>query len=104
MYAISGKKSAMTFSCCPRHRCCREMTTDGFFSSASSTRGTGPRLAVRSNRMRARVHVPCGRQREEAGIRVELGAILGVFGGPDYRVTYPNSDESAYVVRSSVPP
>jgi 8-oxo-dGTP pyrophosphatase MutT (NUDIX family) len=35
---------------------------------------------------------------EEAGITVELGAILGVFGGPDYRVTYPNSDESAYVV------
>ena len=36
--------------------------------------------------------------REEAGIGVELGTILGVFGGPDYRVTYPNGDESAYVV------
>jgi 8-oxo-dGTP pyrophosphatase MutT (NUDIX family) len=35
---------------------------------------------------------------EEAGIRVELGAILGVLGGPDYRVTYSNGDESAYVV------
>jgi 8-oxo-dGTP pyrophosphatase MutT (NUDIX family) len=35
---------------------------------------------------------------EEAGINVKLGAILGVFGGPDYRVTYPNGDESAYVV------
>lgn len=35
---------------------------------------------------------------EEAGIKVELGDILGVFGGPDYRVTYPNGDESAYVV------
>jgi 8-oxo-dGTP pyrophosphatase MutT (NUDIX family) len=35
---------------------------------------------------------------EEAGITVELGAVLGVFGGPDYRVTYPNNDESAYVV------
>jgi 8-oxo-dGTP pyrophosphatase MutT (NUDIX family) len=35
---------------------------------------------------------------EEAGIRVDLGAILGVVGGPDYRVTYPNGDESAYVV------
>jgi len=35
---------------------------------------------------------------EEAGIAVELGTILGVFGGPDYRVTYPNGDESAYVV------
>jgi 8-oxo-dGTP pyrophosphatase MutT (NUDIX family) len=35
---------------------------------------------------------------EEAGISVELGEILGVFGGPDYRVTYPNGDESAYVV------
>ena len=35
---------------------------------------------------------------EEAGVVVELGAILGVLGGPDYRVTYPNGDESAYVV------
>jgi ADP-ribose pyrophosphatase YjhB (NUDIX family)/predicted kinase len=35
---------------------------------------------------------------EEAGVAVELGAILGVFGGPEYRVTYPNGDESAYVV------
>ena len=34
---------------------------------------------------------------EEAGVTVELGAILGVFGGPDYHVTYPNGDESAYV-------
>ena len=29
---------------------------------------------------------------------MELGAILGILGGPDYRVTYPNGDESAYVV------
>ncbi len=36
--------------------------------------------------------------REEAGVTVELGNILGVFGGPEYRVTYPNGDESAYVV------
>jgi 8-oxo-dGTP pyrophosphatase MutT (NUDIX family) len=36
--------------------------------------------------------------REEAGVGIELGAILGVLGGPDYRVTYPNDDESAYVV------
>jgi ADP-ribose pyrophosphatase YjhB (NUDIX family) len=35
---------------------------------------------------------------EEAGIHVELGNLLGVFGGPEYRVTYPNGDESAYVV------
>ncbi len=35
---------------------------------------------------------------EEAGITVELGNILGVLGGPEYRVTYPNGDESAYVV------
>jgi ADP-ribose pyrophosphatase YjhB (NUDIX family) len=35
---------------------------------------------------------------EEAGVGVALGAILGVLGGPDYRVTYPNGDESAYVV------
>lgn len=35
---------------------------------------------------------------EEAGVTVELGNILGVFGGREYRVTYPNGDESAYVV------
>ena len=35
---------------------------------------------------------------EEAGVTVELGDIVGVFGGPEYRVTYPNGDESAYVV------
>ncbi len=35
---------------------------------------------------------------EEAGVRIELGTILGVLGGPEYRVTYPNGDESAYVV------
>jgi len=35
---------------------------------------------------------------EEAGVTVELGSILGVFGGPEYRVRYPNGDESAYVV------
>jgi ADP-ribose pyrophosphatase YjhB (NUDIX family) len=35
---------------------------------------------------------------EEAGVTVELGNILGVFGGPEYRVIYPNGDGSAYVV------
>jgi ADP-ribose pyrophosphatase YjhB (NUDIX family) len=35
---------------------------------------------------------------EEAGVTVELGDILGVFGGPEYRVTYPNGDMAAYVV------
>ena len=35
---------------------------------------------------------------EEAGVSIALGGILGVLGGPDYRVTYPNGDESAYVV------
>jgi 8-oxo-dGTP pyrophosphatase MutT (NUDIX family) len=35
---------------------------------------------------------------EEAGVTVELGNILGVLGGPEYRVTYPNGDKAAYVV------
>lgn len=34
---------------------------------------------------------------EEAGIEVELGAILAVLGGPEYRVSYPNGDQAAYV-------
>lgn len=35
---------------------------------------------------------------EEAGVRVSLGPVLAVLGGPDYRVTYPNGDQTAYVV------
>ena len=35
---------------------------------------------------------------EEAGVEIGLGPVLGVFGGPEYRVTYPNGDETAYVV------
>ncbi len=35
---------------------------------------------------------------EEAGICVQLGSMLGVLGGAEYRVTYPNGDETAYVV------
>jgi 8-oxo-dGTP pyrophosphatase MutT (NUDIX family) len=35
---------------------------------------------------------------EEAGVTVQLGHVLGVLGGPDYRVTYPNGDQAAYVV------
>jgi 8-oxo-dGTP pyrophosphatase MutT (NUDIX family)/predicted kinase len=35
---------------------------------------------------------------EEAGVTIALGDILGVLGGPEYRTTYPNGDETAYVV------
>jgi 8-oxo-dGTP pyrophosphatase MutT (NUDIX family) len=35
---------------------------------------------------------------EEAGVSVRLGPLLGVLGGPEYRVTYPNGDRTAYVV------
>jgi 8-oxo-dGTP pyrophosphatase MutT (NUDIX family) len=40
----------------------------------------------------------CREAEEEAGVTVRLGATLGVLGGPDYRVTYPNGDETSYVV------
>lgn len=47
---------------------------------------------------------------EEAGVEVELGALMGVFGGPEYRLTYPNGDQAAYIstvfearVRSGMP-
>ena len=36
--------------------------------------------------------------REEASVEVELGAVLGVFGGPEYRITYANGDEAGWVV------
>lgn len=35
--------------------------------------------------------------KEEAGIDVALGAVIAVQGGPDFRVTYANGDEAAYV-------
>ncbi len=34
---------------------------------------------------------------EEAGVRIALGSLLGVFGGPEFRITYPNGDQTSYV-------
>ena len=34
---------------------------------------------------------------EEAGVTVELRGILAVAGGEDFRLTYPNGDQMAYV-------
>jgi 8-oxo-dGTP pyrophosphatase MutT (NUDIX family) len=34
---------------------------------------------------------------EEAGVRVRLDGILDVLGGPEFRIHYPNGDETAYV-------
>jgi ADP-ribose pyrophosphatase YjhB (NUDIX family) len=34
---------------------------------------------------------------EEAGVTLELGPILGVLGGPEFRLTYPNGDQTSYV-------
>lgn len=36
--------------------------------------------------------------REETGCDVELGGIIGAFGGPKFRVKYKNGDEVAYVM------
>jgi ADP-ribose pyrophosphatase YjhB (NUDIX family) len=35
--------------------------------------------------------------REEIGVEVRLGRLLDVLGGPDYEVSYPNGDRTAYV-------
>ena len=35
--------------------------------------------------------------REETGLDVEPRRLLGVFGGPGFRVRYPNGDETSYV-------
>ncbi len=35
---------------------------------------------------------------EEAGINVDPIRIAGVFGGPEYRITYANGDEAGWVV------
>ena len=34
---------------------------------------------------------------EEAGVVLRLGPVLAVLGGPDYRMTYPNGDQTSYV-------
>jgi 8-oxo-dGTP pyrophosphatase MutT (NUDIX family) len=34
---------------------------------------------------------------EEAGVTLALGRILGVLGGPEFRITYPNGDQTSYV-------
>ncbi|NED99103.1 NUDIX domain-containing protein [Phytoactinopolyspora halotolerans] len=34
---------------------------------------------------------------EEAGVTVELIRIMGAVGGPQFRITYPNGDQTAYV-------
>lgn len=34
---------------------------------------------------------------EEAGVGLRLGPVLAVLGGPEFRVVYPNGDQSAYV-------
>jgi 8-oxo-dGTP pyrophosphatase MutT (NUDIX family) len=34
---------------------------------------------------------------EEAGIQVELGRIIGVYGGPEFAITYANGDRAAWV-------
>ncbi len=35
---------------------------------------------------------------EEAGVKLKLGPILAVLGGHEYRMTYPNGDQTSYVV------
>jgi len=35
---------------------------------------------------------------EETGIRVELSRVLGVYGGPEFHVTYGNGDEVSFVM------
>lgn len=34
---------------------------------------------------------------EEAGVSLRLGPILAVLGGPEFRITYPNGDQTSYV-------
>jgi ADP-ribose pyrophosphatase YjhB (NUDIX family) len=36
--------------------------------------------------------------REELGIEVGVRGLIGVYGGPEFRTTYPNGHECAYVI------
>lgn len=35
--------------------------------------------------------------REEIGVEVEITGLVGAVGGPQFRLTYPNGDQTAYV-------
>ncbi len=42
-------------------------------------------------------HAACREAEEEAGVTLRLGPILAVLGGPQFRITYPNGDQTSYV-------
>jgi ADP-ribose pyrophosphatase YjhB (NUDIX family) len=42
-------------------------------------------------------HAALREAQEEAGVTLRLGPILGVVGGPEFRMTYPNGDQTSYV-------
>ena len=35
---------------------------------------------------------------EEAGVSLQLGSVVAVLGGPEFRITYPNGDQTSYVL------
>jgi ADP-ribose pyrophosphatase YjhB (NUDIX family) len=42
-------------------------------------------------------HAAVREAREELGVGVRVRRLIGVFGGPEYEITYPNDDVVAYV-------
>ena len=42
-------------------------------------------------------HAACREAEEEAGVTLRLGPILAVLGGPEFRIMYPNGDQTSYV-------
>ena len=42
-------------------------------------------------------HAALREAEEEAGVTLRLGPILAVLGGPEFRLTYPNGDQTSYV-------
>jgi ADP-ribose pyrophosphatase YjhB (NUDIX family) len=42
-------------------------------------------------------HAALREAEEEAGVILRLGPILGVIGGPEFRLIYPNGDQTSYV-------
>jgi 8-oxo-dGTP pyrophosphatase MutT (NUDIX family) len=39
----------------------------------------------------------CREAEEEAGVQLRLTSLLAVLGGPQFRLTYPNGDQTSYV-------
>ena len=95
--AAARSSSVTNCSSSRRWPCSPGTTRAGSCSSGSSTPASGPPSAAPSNRTSRPSRPPCARPRRKRASGWSLGRILGVVGGPEFRITYPNGDQTSYV-------